>query len=110
MSWSLEGKQLTDIWQVALNHVEAMECFEVTMVTIMNKMAVSAFYAGIYTGAGLHTAMGDTGKLYEVLNMALPELYAAVVVFAVKARQYFDGRCKLALHMITENGVLRIIV
>ncbi|KAF8421789.1 hypothetical protein EV426DRAFT_188790 [Tirmania nivea] len=80
------------ILQVALNHVEAMEYFEGAMVTIMDKMAVSAFYAGIYTGVGLQTAMGDTGKLYEVLNMALPELYAAVIVFAIKARQYFEAR------------------
>jgi len=77
------------------------------MATIMDKMAVSAFYAGIYTGVGLHTAMGDTGKLKEVLDMALPELYAAVIVFAVKARQYFDARCKLALLVITEQKMLK---
>jgi len=65
------GEQLTDIWQVALNHVEAMECFEGTMATIMDKMAVSTFYAGIYIGVGLHTAMGDIGKLHEVLDIAL---------------------------------------
>ena len=100
VSW---GKRLTDIWQVALNHVEAMEYFEGTMVTIIDKMAVSAFYAGIYTGVGLHTAMGDTGKLHNVLDIALPELYAAVIVFAIKARQYFDARCKLTLHMILYN-------
>jgi len=97
------GKQFTDICQVALNHVEAMECFEGTMVTIMDKMAVSAFYTGVYTGIGLHTAMGDTGKLHNVLDMALPELYAAVIVFAIKARQYYDARCKLTLHMITTH-------
>ena len=97
ISWSLTGKQLADSSQVALNHVEAMECFEGTMVTIMDKMAVSVFYVGIYTGVGLHTAMGDTGKLHAVLDIALPELYAAVIVFAVKARQYFDARCKLTL-------------
>ena len=78
-----------------------MECFEGMMVTIMDKMAVSAFYTGIYTGIGLHTAMGDTGRLCEVLNKALPELYAAVIIFAIKARQYFDAKCKLALYMIT---------
>jgi len=89
--------------QVALNHVEAMECFEGTMVTIMDKMAVSAFYAGVYTGVGSDTAMGDTGKLHDILDMALPELYAAVIVFAIKARQYFDSRCKSALHVVTER-------
>ncbi|KAF8432861.1 hypothetical protein BGX38DRAFT_226934 [Terfezia claveryi] len=78
--------------QVALNHVESMECFEATMATIMDNMAVSAFYAGIYTGVKLNTAMGDTGKLHEVLDISLPALYAAVIVFAVKARQYFDAR------------------
>jgi len=60
----------------------------------MDKMAVSAFYAGIYTGVGLHTAMGDTGKLHEVLDVALLELYAAVIVLTIKAREYFDARCK----------------
>jgi hypothetical protein len=99
-----EGRNsLIWIWQVALNHVEAMECFEGTMVTIMDKMAVSAFYAGIYTGVGLHTALGDTSNLNQVLDMALPELYAAVIVFAIKARQYFDARCKPTLHMITTH-------
>ena len=87
----------------ALNHIEAMECFEGTRVTIMDKMAASAFYAGIYTGVGLHTAMGDTGKLHKILDIALPELYAAVIPFAIKARQYFDARCKPALHMITTH-------
>ena len=96
------GKQFTDIWQVALNHAEAMECFEATMATIMDKMAVSAFYAGIYTGVVLHTPIGGAGKLHEVLGVALPELYAAVIVFTIKARQYFNARCKLLLHMITE--------
>jgi len=95
------------IWQVALNHVEAMECFEGTMVTIMDKMAVSTFYAGIYTGVGLHTALGDTSNLNQVLDMALPELYAAVIVFAIKARQYFDARCKLTLHVIIEQTMLK---
>ncbi|KAF8432863.1 hypothetical protein BGX38DRAFT_1146287 [Terfezia claveryi] len=80
------------ILQVALHHVEAMECFEGTIMTIMNKMAVSAFYAGIYIRVGLDTAMGDSGKLYEALDMALPEFYAAVIVYAIKARQYFDAR------------------
>ena len=79
-------------------------------MTIMDKMAVSALYADIYTGVGLDKAMEDTGKLHEVLDVALPELYAAVIVFAIKVRQYFDARCKrfytptrLALYMITEQ-------
>jgi len=100
MLWSLWGKQFTDIWQVALNHVEAMECFEGIMVTIMDKMAVSAFYAGIYTGVGL---VGDTSKLHKILNMALPELYAAIMVFVIKAQRYFDARCKMALYIIIEH-------
>ncbi|KAF8421813.1 hypothetical protein EV426DRAFT_190016 [Tirmania nivea] len=86
------------ILQVTLNHVEAMECFEETMVTIMDKMAVSAFYAGIYEEVELQIAVGDTDKLHEVLHMALPELYAAIIVFSIKARQYFDARCKSASH------------
>ena len=99
------GKHFTDAWQIALNHVEAMECFEGTMVTIMEKMAVSTFYAGIYTKISLHT-MGDINKLHEVLDMALPELYAAIIVFTIKARQYFDARCKLTLQIITEQRML----
>ncbi|RPB25175.1 hypothetical protein L211DRAFT_848057 [Terfezia boudieri ATCC MYA-4762] len=102
----LQGKQLTDICQVALHQVEAMECFEGTIMTIMDKMAVSAFYEGIYMIVGLDTAMGDTGKLYEALDMALPELYAAVIVFASKARQYFNSRCKLAVHRMLKRYYL----
>ncbi|KAF8421808.1 hypothetical protein EV426DRAFT_608034, partial [Tirmania nivea] len=89
------------ILQVALNHVEAMEYFEGAMVTIMDKMAVSTFYAGIYEGVCFHTVMGDAGKLYEVMGLALPEFYAAVIVFAIKARQYFEARwVKMAINML----------
>ncbi|KAF8421773.1 hypothetical protein EV426DRAFT_188014 [Tirmania nivea] len=88
------------ILQVTLSHIEAMECFEEVMVTIMDKMAVSAFYAGIYTGVELQT-MGDIDKLYEILNRALPEFYATVIVFTVKARQYFEARwAKKAINML----------
>ena len=37
--------------------------------------------------------MGDTLSTHDLqqrLGSALPELYAAILVFSVKARQYFD--------------------
>ena len=50
------------------------------------------FYAGIYFGVQLHSkSKDDNQQLRIILDSALPELYAAVIVFAVKARSYFEG-------------------
>lgn len=70
--------------------MEAIEGFEVAIASLLEKMTISEFYTGIYVGVPLSTA--NSQQLQGMLDSALPELYAAVVVFAVKARSYFEAR------------------
>ena len=75
-----------------MNHVELIEGLEVAVAALVEKMAICDFYAGIYFGVQLHSkSKGDSQQLRIILDTALPELYAAVIVFAVKARSYFEG-------------------
>lgn len=46
------------------------------------------FYAGIYFALPSQS----TAQLQSVLGFALPDLYAAVIVFAVKAHTYFEAK------------------
>ncbi|KAF8543709.1 hypothetical protein BDD12DRAFT_801858 [Trichophaea hybrida] len=64
--------------EVALNRFEAVESLETAMETILTKMAACEFYASLYAES-----------LQENLGSALPEFYAAVLVFSVKAKGYF---------------------
>ncbi|KAF8432508.1 hypothetical protein BGX38DRAFT_1263247 [Terfezia claveryi] len=86
------------IMQVALNHVEAIEGFEVAIAALLEKMSMCEFYAGIYIGVPLTSGSAASGSAanslqrQRMLESALPELYAAVIVFAVKARAYFEAR------------------
>ena len=34
-------------------------------------------------------------KMQDTLELALPNLYAAIMVFSVKARQYLEARCRV---------------
>ena len=70
--------------------MEAIEGFEVAIASLLEKMSISEFYTGIYVGVPLSTA--NSQQLQGMLDSALPELYAAVVVFAVKAHSYFEAR------------------
>jgi len=76
-----------------LNHIEITESLEAATETIIAKMAICEFYANVYletTQTGF-TLSNDqmTYSLQHSLDSALPEFYAAVLVFSVKARQYF---------------------
>ena len=78
--------------------METIEGFEVAIAALLSKLSICEFYAGIYIGVAL------TAKLQSMLDSALPELYAAVIVFAVKARTYFEakGMCvvfRMMLHL-----------
>ena len=56
-------------------------------------MPICHFYAGIYVGVLLPSQSVEDGlKLQSMLESALPELYAAVIVFSVKARTFFEAR------------------
>lgn len=69
-----------------------MESLEAATVTIIAKMALCEFYARVYLETLKITlsAAQTTDSLEGILDLALPEFYAAVLVFSVKARQYFN--------------------
>ena len=68
-----------------------MEGFEVAVATLLDKMAICEFYYGIYNGASVQSTT-KSSHLHSMLDSALPELYAAIVVFSVKARTYFEAK------------------
>ena len=88
-----------------MNHVETIEGFEVAVAALLEKMSICEFYSGIYNGVSLPSqSKANYLKLQSMLDTALPELYAAVVVFSVKARSYFEaqGSC---IHMQSLHSV-----
>ena len=76
-----------------MNHVEAIEGFEVAIAALLEKMAICEFYAGIYTRVPMPSrSIVNSLQLQSMQDAVLPELYAAVIVFSVKARTYFEAR------------------
>lgn len=77
-----------------MNHIEITESLEIATETIVAKMATCEFYGSLYLETmqlGLILSSDQmTRSLQQSLDSALPEFYAAVLVFSVKARQYFD--------------------
>ena len=67
-----------------------IEGLEAAIAVLLEKLAISEFYAGIYAALPSQPIPNDL-QLQSTLNSALPELYAAVIVFAVKARTYFEA-------------------
>lgn len=57
--------------------------FEVAISVLIEKVTICEYYAGVYVGVPL--------PLHSMLDSALPELYASVIVFVDKARSYFEG-------------------
>ena len=77
---------------MTFNHVEVIEGFEVAIAALVEKVSICEFYAGIYIGIQLPaSSAGNSLQLESMLDSTLPELYAAVVVFAVQARAYFEA-------------------
>ncbi|KAI5793479.1 hypothetical protein FPQ18DRAFT_332387 [Pyronema domesticum] len=77
--------------QVYLNHKETVEKLEAALKSIINSMANCEFYANIYTEAlNVCFRTPSTSIAWvEKLESALPQFYAAILVFAVKAKRYF---------------------
>ena len=72
--------------------MEMIEGFEAAIAVLIEKVTMCEFYAGIYVGVQLPSG---SAELQKMLSSALPGLYAAVIVFVVKARSYFeDGGTK----------------
>ena len=78
-----------------MNHVEAIEGFEVAIAALLEKMSICEFYAGIYirVPSPLQSQVNNL-QLQSMLDSALPELYAAVIMLAAKACAYFEARGK----------------
>ena len=75
-----------------------MEAFEVATTALLKNLSICELYAGIYNGVLLPSGSTDnTLQLKEKLEYALPELYAAVIVFSVKAKTYFEDKCSYLL-------------
>jgi len=89
-----------DILQVALNRFEALKSLEEALGTITTKMAYCQFYATMYAESLQITLDSNqtTTAFREGMASALPEFYAAVLVFSVKASAYFlpSGSGKLS--------------
>ena len=72
-----------------------IEGFEVAIAVLLEKMSICEFYAEIYTGVLLplpSTSTTNSLQMKSMLASALPEFYAAVIVFTVNARAYFEAR------------------
>ena len=87
-----------------MNHVELLEGFEVAIAALLEKMSICDFYAGIYFGVYFGVPFGPQStenslQLRTMLESGLPELYAAVIVFAVKARTYFEAGSMYTEHV-----------
>ena len=63
-----------------------IEGFEVAIAVLIEKMNICEFYAEVCVGVSLPSA-----DLQIMIESALPLLYAAVIVFAVKVRSYFEA-------------------
>ena len=85
------------ILQVALNHLEVIEGLEVAIAALVEKVSICEFYADMYD----RVPLGSQSIIK--LDCALPELYAAVIVFTAKAHGYFEARgtyVKLIIHHV----------
>ena len=90
---------------MTLNHVEVIEGLEAAIAALLEKLAISEFHAGIYAALPSRPTVNSL-QLQTTLNSALPELYAAVIVFAVKARAYFEAGG--ASHSFVLRGIYQI--
>ena len=70
--------------------MKVIEGLEVAIAALLQKMSICEFYAGIYSGVSLQS-IDDDPQLQRILDYVLPEIYAAVIVFSVKARDYFEA-------------------
>ena len=79
------------ITQIALNRFEALKALQEAMNTVVINMAESQFYASVYAGS-LQMDLDSNGTMEafrKSMRSALPEFYAAVLVFSTKAKGYF---------------------
>ena len=70
-----------------------MAGYEVATGALLEKLSKCEFYSELYNGVLLPSQSPENRlQLQTKLESALPELYAAVIVFSVKARTYFETK------------------
>ena len=62
-----------------------IEGLDASIATLLEKVSICEFYAEMYSKVPLGP------QSVKKLESALPELYAAIIVFATKARDYFEA-------------------
>ena len=77
-----------------MNHVEVLEGFEVAIAALLDKVTMCEHYARVYMGDPLPQLRNQS-----TICSGLPEFYAAVIVFSVKARTYFEAKGMHAEHI-----------
>ena len=58
---------------------------------MLEKIAKCEFYASIYMGVQMPT---NNSNLQTTIKSALPQFYAAVIVFAIKVQDFYNTTCK----------------
>ena len=69
-----------------MNHDKVIEGLEVAVAALVEKVTLCEFYADMY-----YNKIPLGPQSIKRLDFALPELNAAVIVFAAKARDYFEA-------------------
>ncbi|PVF92909.1 hypothetical protein CPB86DRAFT_877537 [Serendipita vermifera] len=77
--------------EIYLNHKESVELIEGALKTIAVSMANCEFYASIFKDTlNKQFDHSETSDAWEKqLERALPEFYAAILVFSIKVKRYF---------------------
>lgn len=78
--------------QTAVNSFQLLEALEVTIATVVAKMAACEFYSHIYKDLQDRVKLGTRVALGEHLGSALRALYIAVQTFLDKAKNHFDPK------------------
>ena len=81
------------------------------MDTIVTNMAESQFYASLYLGAlEMNLDSHETTVAFRIsMKSALPEFYAAVLVFSTKAKGYFQPLGLGGLPCPDRHSLLRVL-
>ncbi|KAK4170814.1 ankyrin repeat-containing domain protein [Triangularia setosa] len=84
-------------FQIFWNKIEILENLESALARIITTMATSQVYESVYSecqqlkDVQQHQAETSAATIAESMEMALPKLRAAVLIFAIKTRIYFQN-------------------
>ena len=100
--------------QIATNRFQLLEALEVTLATVVEKMAACEFYSHIYKDLQEKIKLGPTSTkvaLGKHLDSALRALYIAVQAFLDKAKSHFDPETAGQLLFIAHSafGIYQVL-